>query len=232
MESLLDPDSESNQWLMFIIGVGTVWAFLAIAAFWLLGYHPSPHGFATALAHTAVPTLVTVGGHEAAHYVVADEYCGYDDVDFSAFYSTRDLTIASFIGASVLVVVDVLGVVSVPKWVILFGVVSPGAVVARGSSVVSKCMDETALAGPLFNFSVGILLLGLLGGVPFPTAHLDLVAAWIAYTVPLSLYFALFNALPLPRLDGSHVVKAGEPATIGLLAIIILSSGWILFTPG
>lgn len=230
---LLNPDEPINEGLMFIIGIGTVWLFIGTAVFWLLNYAPTPLGFGTALAHTAIPVAITVGGHELAHYIVADEYCRYPEVEFEALVSTTVLTIASIIGALLLVLLDVFGVVSLPKWLLLFGVASPGAVVTGGVRFgKSSCFDESALAGPMFNFIVGALLfLWFNQSVPFPTTALNPVTLVLSLTTILALYLGFFNALPIGPLDGAKVVQAREPITLTLWAVVLFGSAWLLFGP-
>lgn len=233
MQPLLNPRDSLNETLMFIIGVGTVWLFLGIALFWLMDFDLTPLGVGTALAVTAIPTMVTVGGHELAHYLVADEYCRFENTHFSAFANTTRLTLLSFGGVLLLVLLDVFGGFSLPKWVVLFGVASPGAVVATGRSRVEQCMDETALAGPLFNLIAGavVLFVGLEGKLQMMTPGMPFDELVMTLTVFLSLYFAFVNSLPVGPLDGRKVVAAREPVTLSLWAIVLVGSVWMLYLP-
>lgn len=234
MEPLLTPASDDvNEGLGSIIGIGAVWLFLGTALFYVWSYPHTPLGYGTALAVTFIPTIVTVGGHEAAHYVVADEYCDYEQVHFSAFVSTTALTLASVGGALLLVGLDMFGVWRAPSWLLMFGIVSPGAVIAKGQSDRRQCFDETALAGPLFNFLLGMGLLFVVydGVLVLPMHGMDFVPLVLSLTTVLSLYLAFFNALPLGPLDGAKVVQAREPVTMSILFTIIGVSGWMLFSP-
>lgn len=233
MQSLLNPRDRLNETLMFIIGVGTVWLFLGIALFWLMDYDHTPLGVGTALAVTAIPTMVAVGGHELAHYLVADEYCRFEETHFSAFVTTSQLTLLSLGVALLLVLLDVFGGLSLPKWVLMIGVVSPGAVVASGRSRVARCMDETALAGPLFNFTVGLvgLFVMLEGELQLMTSSMPFSQTVVTLTVLLSLYLAFINSLPVGPLDGRKVVASREPVTLSLWAIVLAGSVWMLTTP-
>jgi Zn-dependent protease len=230
---LLNPDDETNEALMVIIGIGTVWLFLGTALFWVLGYAFTPLGFGTALAHALLPTIVTMGGHELAHYLAADEYCRYPEVDFAAFVSTATLTIASLTGALLLVLLDGFGVVSLPKWLLLFGLVSPGAVLAKGTPRVKRCKDEVAVFGPLWNFVIGAAMLFLVfdSTVPFPSPAMGIIDIGLVLTTVLSLVLAFTNSLPIGPMDGNKVWRAQEPATLTLWAVVLMGSAWLLFQP-
>lgn len=228
---LLDPDRPFNEGLMFIIGIGTVWVFVGIALFWVLDFPLTFEGAGQSLALTLIPVAVTIGGHEVAHLFVADEYCRYTDTDFAALVSTTTLTLASIIGATLLVLLDVFGVVSLPKWLLLFGVVSPGAVLIPRVAFSKRplCRDETALAGPLYNFVVGVGLFWWMGSIPIPTPDMAFTTFVLSTTAILSLGLAFLNSLPIGPLDGRKVVQAREPVTLILWAVVVLGSGWILF---
>lgn len=102
----------------------------------------------------------------------------------------------------------------------------------RGDIIVS-------LAGIVVNallavlLTAGIVLIGLLGrAVPVLNDTLSLLQVIFAYGVTLNLLLAVFNLIPIPPLDGSHVVKHLLPrewavryerlAGIGFLVLILL----------
>jgi len=59
-----------------------------------------------------------------------------------------------------------------------------------------------ALAGPASNIVMAVILGGLAGAFQGGT-----LGHYIAYGVDLSLFLAVFNLLPIPPLDGSHVLR-------------------------
>jgi Zn-dependent protease len=74
--------------------------------------------------------------------------------------------------------------------------------------------DDTliALAGPGINILLAILLMGLVkAGLVLKTAGFiefgEVLAQTGANLVKVNLFLALFNMLPIPPLDGSHVIK-------------------------
>ena len=102
----------------------------------------------------------------------------------------------------------------------------------RGDIIVS-------LAGVVVNailavlLTVGIIVIGLAGrAVPALNDTLALLQVVFAYGVTLNLLLAVFNLIPIPPLDGSHVVKHLLPRTwairyerlagVGFLVLILL----------
>lgn len=102
----------------------------------------------------------------------------------------------------------------------------------RGDIIVS-------LAGVVVNailavlLTVGIVLIGLAGrAMPVLNDTLALLQVIFAYGVTLNLLLAVFNLIPIPPLDGSHVVKHLLPrawairyerlAGVGFLVLLLL----------
>ena len=78
-----------------------------------------------------------------------------------------------------------------------------------------QCMAITALAGPVSNFLLALLLLFIARGV-YVRALLtgSFSAAWFSFlvdTASLSVGLGLFNLVPIPPLDGSKVVAVLLP---------------------
>lgn len=77
-------------------------------------------------------------------------------------------------------------------------------------------MMAVAAAGPATNFvlaAVGAVALGVLhraaGGDPGPMALFALTS--LSYFIAINVFLALFNLLPLPPFDGSHIVEGVLP---------------------
>jgi Zn-dependent protease len=102
----------------------------------------------------------------------------------------------------------------------------------RGDIIVS-------LAGVVVNallavlLTLGVVLLGMFGrAVPALNDSLSLLQVVFVYGITLNLLLAVFNLIPIPPLDGSHVVKHLLPrawaaryerlAGIGFLVLILL----------
>ena len=77
-------------------------------------------------------------------------------------------------------------------------------------------MMAVAVAGPGTNFvlaAIGAVLLGIVG-LPSGEAELDslsTVQTALIYFLSINIFLALFNLLPIPPFDGSHVVEGLLP---------------------
>lgn len=96
-----------------------------------------------------------------------------------------------------------------------FGWAKPVPVNARYFKNPKKGMAATALAGPISNILmmiVGALLLRLYCFIPYPEDNTFLYHLWIVgltfflSIMILNIYFAIFNLLPIPPLDGSRIL--------------------------
>lgn len=93
-----------------------------------------------------------------------------------------------------------------------FGWAKPVPVDPRYFKDPKKGMAITALAGPVSNFLLALLAMGICKGIylyaPY-TPVWNAVFEFLLYMVaPLSIGLGLFNLIPIPPLDGSKVVGA------------------------
>lgn len=117
--------------------------------------------------------------------------------------------------------VDVVGTLLVPGSLALaglpvFGWAKPVPVDKRRLRDPRKGMMAVAAAGPAMNLllaAVGAILIGLMarlapgeGGAVLAFAKLNL-----NYFVVINVFLALFNLLPVPPFDGSHIVEGVLP---------------------
>ncbi len=122
--------------------------------------------------------------------------------------------------------VDPLGTIVVPGLLALFllpvfGWAKPVPVVAQRMRNPRLGMMLTAAAGPAANLVmalVGAVLLGLLllpyAGEPGLTGVAWFVAINLANFLTINVFLALFNLLPIPPFDGSHIVEGLLPAPL------------------
>ena len=82
-------------------------------------------------------------------------------------------------------------------------------------------MMAVAIAGPAANLimaGVGAVLLGLLlrsfGGVHETSGAIGFIAANLVNFLLINIFLALFNLLPIPPFDGSHIVEGLLPRSM------------------
>jgi Zn-dependent protease len=108
-------------------------------------------------------------------------------------------------------------------------------------------MMAVAAAGPATNLvlaAIGAVLLGLLaanhGGVPQDQSLAAFVATALIYFLQVNVFLALFNLLPIPPFDGSHVVEGLLPRAaaksyarlrpygLGLMILLLIVLPWLV----
>ena len=129
--------------------------------------------------------------------------------------------------------VDPVGTLLVPGFLAvvggpIFGWAKPVPVIKQRLDNPRFGMMAVAAAGPLTNFilgTVGAVLLGivlpagaqivvgdtgmsLIGGGDGST---DMVASALYYFILINVFLAIFNLLPIPPFDGSHIVEGAMP---------------------
>ena len=96
-----------------------------------------------------------------------------------------------------------------------FGWAKPVPVNARYFKNPKKGMAATALAGPVSNIIlmiIGAVLFCFYRLIPYPEAGSFIYNLWLVgfnffyYFPVLNIYFAIFNLLPIPPLDGSRIL--------------------------
>lgn len=114
---------------------------------------------------------------------------------------------------------DPMGTIVVPGMLALtglpaFGWAKPVPVNQRRLRNPRFGMMAVAAAGPLTNFvlaGVGAVLLGLLSRWATHGAVIDFVGLSLTYFMVINVSLALFNLLPIPPFDGSHIVEGLLP---------------------
>lgn len=163
-----------------------------------------------------LPGLFAITVHEAAH--------GY------AALWLGDKT-AYFLGRTSLNPVkhiDPIGTVIVPLSLLfmqaqfLFGWANPVPINTRNLRKPVKDMALIALAGPVSNFVMALLWLGLAKlAIILATYDRSPPIQWLFYTSRIGIFFniilGVFNLLPIPPLDGSKIIQVVLPARLGQL---------------
>jgi len=216
---------------IFEIGLG--WLLMTIL-FTLVFNYILEIPFDRSLLYASVVSAITIIGHELAHLLTAKEYCKIEHSEFVLTKFAIEITIFSIVVMVILIFlkqqfefrIDFLPIVA-----------SPGAVYVENLRQ-RKCGDEIAIAGPLYNFVVGILGLILLFNIAKPPFILNHSDPWIA-TLTLTTYFsfalAFFNSLPIKlgsiALDGYHAMTIDpfDKLTKVLDIVILIISIYVIF---
>jgi Zn-dependent protease len=137
--------------------------------------------------------------------------------------------------------IDPIGTIALPFLAIFLGAIGSGAasfIIGWGkpvpvniSNLRHRRRDDTlvALAGPAMNvvLALGVLVAGKLFAIPGWTTLVE-GCQWLAL---ISLFLCFFNLLPIPPLDGSHVLKNavgmseetyGNLCRFGFIAVILV----------
>lgn len=193
-----------------------------------------------AAAALIVPLVIAIVFHEVAHGWVAS---------LLGDSTARDLKRLSL---NPIRHVDVIGTLVLPGMLALagapvFGWAKPVPVNKRRLRNPRFGMMAVAAAGPGTNLLlavVGAVLLGLLLrpylGVQQPSDVVQFVALNLQNFLLINIYLALFNLLPIPPFDGSHIVEGLLPPSLAagyeklrplgfpLLFLILIIIPWLL----
>ncbi|WP_375380457.1 site-2 protease family protein [uncultured Sphingomonas sp.] len=120
--------------------------------------------------------------------------------------------------------VDPVGTIVVPLGLALagapvFGWAKPVPVDARRLREPRTGMMLVALAGPGMNLALALVasvLLGALAGSGGPTIANGFVGQMLIEFILVNVFLALFNLLPIPPFDGSHVLEGLLPRPLAV----------------
>lgn len=105
------------------------------------------------------------------------------------------------------VILPLLLLITGSNW--LVGWANPVPVNAYNFRNPKKDMMLVGISGPLTNFALAFIFTFLLKTNILPAG--SLAEAFIAFAVFLNLILAVFNLIPLPPLDGSHIIQGLLP---------------------
>jgi Zn-dependent protease len=178
------------------------------------------------LAVIALPALLAITCHEAAHGIVA--YWLGDD---TAYRQGR-------VTLNPIRHIDPFGTVILPLLLfmvghVLFGYAKPVPTNASRMRSPRRDMVLVALAGPGMNMLLATISAALFYTLPLiPQIALDWVRSTLEFSVLFNLVIGIFNLLPVPPLDGSHVIIGILPRPLairfaqlgryGILAVLLV----------
>lgn len=161
-----------------------------------------------------IPLVIAIVFHEVAHGMVARQL-GDPTAEQARRLSLNPLRHVDPIGTIVLP--GLLALVKAP----VFGWAKPVPVDFRKLRNPRTGMMLVAIAGPATNIvlgAIGAVLLGLLlapyGAAQQPTGVAGFAADNLFNFILINVFLALFNLLPIPPFDGSHIVEGALPRSL------------------
>ena len=162
------------------------------------------------LSVLALPVLLAITSHEAAHGIVA--YWRGDD---TAYRQGR-------VSLNPMRHIDPFGTIVLPILLyltggFLFGFAKPVPTNAGRMRSPRSDMVLVALAGPGMNIGLAVLSAFLIHVVGWlPSVAQPWVFGALDASISINLILAVFNLLPLPPLDGSHVIVSLLPRPLAI----------------
>jgi len=189
--------------------------------------------YLTDLIISIIPALICITFHETCHGLTAYAL-GDPTAKRAGRLSLNPIKHIDWMGLAMMVVFK-------------FGWAKPVPVNMRNFKNPKRGMAVTALAGPLSNVLLSVVMLGIYGPLYILVAFgyggsvLPVLVRMIGTTAYLSLALAVFNLIPVPPLDGSKVLysvisdekymKLMIYERYGMILMLILVSTGILGTP-
>lgn len=161
-----------------------------------------------------VPMVFAIVFHEVAHGLAA-KWLGDPTAAERGRLSLNPLRHVDPVGTVVLP--GALALMGLP----VFGWAKPVPVVPQRMRNPRLGMMLSAAAGPASNFIqalIGAVLLGALvaayGSVEQPGAVLRFLVMMLTYVLMINVFVGLFNLIPVPPFDGSHIVEGLLPRSL------------------
>ncbi|PLK26322.1 site-2 protease family protein [Novosphingobium sp. TH158] len=158
-----------------------------------------------------VPMVFAIVFHEVAHGLAA-KWLGDPTAQERGRLSLNPIRHVDPVGTVVLP--GALALMGLP----VFGWAKPVPVVPQRMRNPRLGMMLSAAAGPASNFIqalVGAVLLGLLvaayGSVEEPGEGVRFLVTMLSYVLMINVFIGLFNLIPVPPFDGSHIVEGLLP---------------------
>ncbi len=180
----------------------------------------------------APPFIISLSFHEFAHAWVADKL-GDSTARYLGRLTMDPMAHISLVGTVIFPAIALL--TGAP----LFGWANPVPIDMRNFKKPRAGMALVALAGPISNLLLATLCIGIFSIVVnrgnFSEPNLKFAGAalqMLVMAIQVNLFLAFFNLLPIPPLDGGHILKyfAGnrlaakidEHANMGQIIILVL----------
>ncbi|MFM5932412.1 MAG: site-2 protease family protein [Novosphingobium sp.] len=174
-----------------------------------------------------VPMVFAIVFHEVAHGLAA-KWLGDPTAQERGRLSLNPIRHVDPVGTVVLP--GALALLGLP----VFGWAKPVPVIPQRMRNPRVGMMLSAAAGPASNFIqafVGAILLGLLIagiGDQEPTGVAKFFAMMLSYVLVINVFVGLFNLIPIPPFDGSHIVEGLLPRGLALQYSRLRNFGFLL----
>jgi Zn-dependent protease len=167
--------------------------------------------------------------HEVSHGMVAN-YLGDQTAKYAGRLTLNPLKHLDPIGSVVVPVFLVLAVKLIGTGIV-FGWAKPVPINPNNFRDRKYGEAKVALAGPLANLAIAIVFGLCLRFLPFVSMSLGLYTMF-SYIVYVNVLLAVFNLIPVPPLDGSHILFTFLPAKSNNVKIFLNQYGFfiLLFT--
>lgn len=180
------------------------------------------------LAALIVPMVLAIVFHEVAHGLAA-KWLGDPTAEERGRLSLNPIRHVDPVGTVVLP--GALALMGLP----VFGWAKPVPVIPERMRNPRLGMMLSAAAGPASNFLqalVGAVLLGLLvatyGSVEEPGGVVKFLVMFLSYVLMINVFVGLFNLIPVPPFDGSHIVEGLLPRGLAMQYARLRNFGFAL----
>jgi len=163
--------------------------------------------------------------HEIAHGSVA-YYLGDPTAKYAGRLTLNPLKHIDPIG-STLVPLFLIIMSRITGGGIIFGWAKPVPINPRNFQDQKYGSMKVALAGPASNFVIALVFGLILRFLPSSIAFPGLIVMF-SYVVYINILLAIFNLLPVPPLDGSHILFALLPSSARNIKIFLSQFGFFI----
>ena len=163
--------------------------------------------------------------HEISHGAMAN-YLGDPTAKYAGRLTLNPIKHLDPIG-SILLPIFLVIMANITGGGIIFGWAKPVPINPRNFRDQKYGSLKVSLAGPGANLVIALFFGLLLRFLPFPSAFSGLLVMF-SYIVYINILLAVFNLLPIPPLDGSHILFTFLPHSMQNVKIFLSQFGFFI----